>query len=99
MCNNLSGKVAIITGAGKKKGIGRAIALWLAREGADVVVADVQPGPDLVPPEDGESGWQGLPSLVGEIEALGRQAMAVYTDISDAAQVPEMVSRTLDRFG
>jgi NAD(P)-dependent dehydrogenase (short-subunit alcohol dehydrogenase family) len=96
---DLSGKVAIVTGAGGRHGIGRAIALRLAQEGADVVVTDVQRGPDSIRPEDHRDGWEGLPSVEGEIAALGRQALGLISDVSDSAQVADMVSRTLDRFG
>ena len=55
---DLSGKVAIVTGAGAELGIGRAVVTRLAREGADVVVSDIvdHPFPELSPE------WGGLPS-------------------------------------
>ena len=96
---DLSGKVAIVTGAGGRHGIGRAIALRLAQEGADVVVTDIQRGLEAVRAEDRQAGWQGLPSVVGEIEALGRQGLGLYSDVSDSSQVTDMVNETLDRFG
>ena len=96
---DLSGKVAIVTGAGGRHGIGRAIALRLAQEGADVVVTDIQRGPEAIRPEDRLAGWQGLPSVVREVEALGRESLGLFSDVSDSAQVADMVSRTLDRFG
>ena len=94
-----NGKVAIITGAGGRHGIGRAIALRLAEEGADVVVTDVQRSTDAMRPEDRQAGWRGLDSVVGEIEALGRQALGLFSDVSDTGQVSDMVAQTLDRFG
>ena len=96
---DLSGKVAVVTGAGGRHGIGRAIALRLAQEGADLVVTDIQGSTDAIRPEDRSAGWEGLPSVVGEIEAQGHQAMGLFSDVSDSAQVNEMVARTLDRFG
>ena len=96
---DLNGKVAIITGAGGRHGIGRAIALRLAQEGADVVVTDIQRSTDAMRPEDRQAGWRGLDSVVGEIEALGRQALGLFSDVSDPAQVSDMVAQTLDRFG
>ena len=101
---DLSGKVAIVTGAGGRHGIGRAIALRLAQEGADLVVTDIQRGPDSIRPEDRRDGWEGLPTLEGEIEAQGLPAQGLpaqglVSDVSDSAQVADMVSRTLDRFG
>ena len=96
---DLNGKVAIVTGAGGRRGIGRAIATRLAREGADVVVTDIQRGIEAVRPEDRQAGWRGLPSVVDEIKALGRQALGLYSDVSDSAQVTEMVRQTVERFG
>ena len=96
---DLNGKVAIITGAGGRHGIGRAIALRLAQEGADVVVTDIQRSTDAMRPEDRQAGWRGLDSVVGEIEALGRQALGLFSDVSDPAQGSDIVAQTLDRFG
>lgn len=92
----LSGKVAVITGAGGRRGIGRAIATRLAREGADVVVTDIMKPPR---PEDEAERWQGIDSVVAEIEAMGRRALGLYSDVTDAGQVDEMVERTINTFG
>ena len=96
---DLSNKVALITGAGGRHGIGRAIALRLAQEGADVVVTDIEQSDEAIRPEDRQAGWRGLPSVVAEIEALGRQSMGLFSDVSDASQVKDMMDRTLERFG
>jgi NAD(P)-dependent dehydrogenase (short-subunit alcohol dehydrogenase family) len=89
---NLESKVALITGAGGEHGIGRAIAVRLAQEGADVIVNDVVSKPA------GQSGWDGLPQVVREIEALGRQALGILADVSNADQVAAMVRQGLARF-
>lgn len=96
---DLNGKVAIVTGAGGRNGIGRAIATRLAREGADVVVTDVPESVTAIRAEDRAEGWEGLPSVVKEIEAEGRQALGIFSDVSDSAQVDDMVQQTLYRFG
>ncbi len=96
---DLAGKVAVVTGAGGRRGIGRAIALRLAQEGADLVVTDVPQSADAIRSEDRQAGWEGLPSVVSEIEALGRSAIALFSDVSDSAQVGSMVAQTLARFG
>ena len=91
---NLAGKVALVTGAGGKQGIGRAIAMRLAREGADVIVNDLEAG------RAGGSGssWRGVPDVVEGIEALGREALGILADVSDAAEVERMVNEALGRF-
>ena len=92
----LSGKVAVVTGAGGRRGISRAMATRLAREGADVVVTDIMKPPR---PEDEAEGWQGIDSVVAEIEAMGRRALGLYSDVTDAGQVDEMVERTVNTLG
>ena len=87
---DLSGKVALVTGAAGEAGIGRAIATRLAREGADLAVNDL-------PEEAGSRA--GLADVVREIEALGRRALPVYADVSQADQVQRMVDEALDYFG
>src|ERR1035438_3094391 len=77
------GKVSIVTGSGR--GIGREIALALAREGASVVIADWN---------DSEAQ-----QVTKEIVASGGTAIQVKVDISDPDQVEAMVSQTLEAFG
>ena len=96
---DLNGKVAVVTGAGGRHGIGRAIALRLAEEGADVVVTDIQRSTDRMREEDRQAGWRGLPSVVEEIEDLGRQSIGLFSDVTDSAQVADMVQQTVNRFG
>jgi NAD(P)-dependent dehydrogenase (short-subunit alcohol dehydrogenase family) len=96
---DLEGKVALVTGAGGRKGIGRAIATRLAREGCDVAITDIPKPESAIPPEDRDAGWRGLPSVVAEIEAMGRRALGLLSDASDADQVADMVAQALDRFG
>lgn len=90
---NLQGKVALVTGAGGERGIGRAIAMRLAQEGADVVVNDIRAQSPSV------DGWGGMAQVVREIEALGRKAIGIVADVGDAPQVQAMVDQVVAHFG
>jgi citronellol/citronellal dehydrogenase len=87
---DLSGRVAIVTGA--SRGIGKALALRLAQEGADVVVA-----------AKSEQSTDKLPGSIHEtvdaIRVLGRRAIAVHTDVRDEDAIRNMVERTVAEFG
>lgn len=95
---DLTGKVAIITGAARYRGIGRAIALRLARDGADIMVsARAQSGP---PPEhEKQMGWTGTTSLVAEIRALGRRSDAIDCDVTSVDQVAALIDGTVAGLG
>ncbi len=89
----LEGKRALVTGAGRHRGIGRAIALRLAEEGAAVAVAGYRRDPATFPDHEREIGWQGAASVAAEIEASGGRAIAVEGDVSDPDDVAAMVDR------
>ena len=79
----LKGKVALVTGAAQ--GIGKAVALLLARNGADIIVSDI----NLEKAEE----------TAREVEGLGQQALAVKTNVAEANDVEKMVQTALERFG
>lgn len=97
--NGLVGKVALITGAGRYRGIGRAIALRLAAEGCDVVVSGVGRDPATFPQAEQDTGWLGVSSLAAEITATGRRAIGVDCDVTDREQVQAMVDTAATRLG
>ena len=83
-------KVAVITGA--SRGIGRALALGLARDGYAVVVAAKSiESTDKLPGS--------VHSVAAEVEAMGGEALAVPTDVRDEAQLEALAARTQERFG
>jgi len=82
----LNDKVAIVTGA--SQGIGRAIAVGLAVAGAHVVLA-----------KHPEGRQDEIKEVQAEIEALGRKAMIVLTDVSDVQQIQALMKQTTDAFG
>jgi 2-hydroxycyclohexanecarboxyl-CoA dehydrogenase len=79
----LEGKVAIVTGAGQ--GIGKGIALKIAREGANLAVVDIN--------------LDTATETAREIEGLGRKAITIKTDVSKSDQVNQMAEQTLRNFG
>lgn len=91
MTGILDGRIAIVTGAGR--GIGRAHALELARQGARVVVNDY--GVSLA----GEKSVSPADEVVAEIKELGGEAVANGADVADFAQAAEMVQQAIDTFG
>ncbi|MFW9856449.1 MAG: SDR family oxidoreductase [Candidatus Thorarchaeota archaeon] len=79
----LTGKVALV--AASSKGLGRAVALGLAAEGADLIIC--ARNEDI------------LNQVASEIKELGRQVLVVPTDLTEYAQVKQLVEKALDRFG
>src|ERR1043166_2418253 len=79
----LSGQAAIVTGAGR--GIGRATALELARLGADIVVAELDKA--------------GAEKTAAEVQALGRKALVLVTDVTKRADLTTMAEQTKKQLG
>src|SRR5438445_10134451 len=95
----LSGKVAIVTGAGRYRGIGRHIALALARQGADVVVTGSGRKPDAMPPDEREIDWKDAESVAEEVRALGRRAIPFVLDVTKPDQIKNLVDVTKYQLG
>ena len=95
--NTLNDKVVLVTGAASKKGMGRAIALKLAEDGAEVVVSDKFGIPPSIWPED--KGWRGLDAVADEIKSLGGDALPVLADVSNSGDVDNLVAEAIKRYG
>ena len=93
------GKVAIVTGAGRLRGIGRAAAVSLARLGADVVVTGTGRDPDTFPPDEKAVGWKDVESVAEQIRAQGRRALTLTVDVTNREHVQNMVDRTVRELG
>ena len=78
---DLAGKVAIVTGA--SRGLGKAMAIGLAKAGANVVVSDILDTTETVE----------------EIKKLGKETIGIKTDVSNKAEVEAMVKQTVEKFG
>jgi 3-oxoacyl-[acyl-carrier protein] reductase len=91
----LTTRVALITGCGKRDGMGRAIASTLAASGVAVVVTDKQPAGVLNRRQEvlgvADDGWRGVDSLVEEITSSGGGAMSLLGDISVVEDARQMV--------
>jgi len=95
----LEGKVALITGAGGMKGIGRATALKLAAQGAHLALTDVQRSPEDLPPGEIRTQWRGIDSVAAEVEAHGRRCLRVWCDLNYSEQIQAMVRQVAEHFG
>ncbi|MEM7404322.1 MAG: SDR family oxidoreductase [Pseudomonadota bacterium] len=89
------GRVALITGAGGRGGIGRAIARELGSRGIDVVLTDVQRDPATLPPDEIASGWQGIDSVADELRAEGVDVLTRRCDLTEPAQIAHLVDRAV----
>jgi NAD(P)-dependent dehydrogenase (short-subunit alcohol dehydrogenase family) len=81
----LKDKVALVTGVGSQIGYGKTIALTLAREGCDIVAADI----DL----------EGAQTTAAEVRKSGRRAMAIKVDVTVRSEVDSMVKAAIENFG
>ncbi len=95
----LEGKVALITGAGGMRGVGRATVMKLAGLGADIALTDVHRETEDLPPAEVRNGWRGIDAVSEEVEAIGRRAFPAYCDLGDSFQIMRMVEQVMDRYG
>jgi len=95
----LDGKVAVVTGAGRMRSIGRPIAVWLARAGCNVVLTGTGRAPAHYPADEVAAGWRDIASVADEVRAAGGKALELVSDVSNPDSVDELVRRTLDEFG
>lgn len=97
--SELQGKVAIVTGAGRYNGIGRHIALALARRGADLVITGSGRPPDTFPEEERQMGWRDIESVAEEIRAIGRRALPLVVDVRKAEEVQRLAAEAKREMG
>jgi 3-oxoacyl-[acyl-carrier protein] reductase/meso-butanediol dehydrogenase/(S,S)-butanediol dehydrogenase/diacetyl reductase len=95
----LTGMTVLVTGAGRKRGLGRAIALRAAEEGANIVVSAFPRSPEALPDHERAAGWLGSASVAEEIRALGGRALAFDADVTRLDQVEALFAAAEAEFG
>lgn len=99
MEQELAGKVAIITGAGRMRSIGRPIAELLAKAGAAIVITGTGRPPERYPDDEKAAGWRDIDSVADEIRQAGGRCLPLVSDITDPRAVEALVERTIAEFG
>jgi len=94
-----STEIAVVTGAGGMRSIGRAVAIRLAQDGYDVAISDFARPEDRVGEDERAAGWKGLAGVAQEIEQLGRRALPVTCDLTNASDVERLISEAVAAFG
>ena len=94
----LTGKTALVTGSGRKNGIGAAVARRLAEDGANVVVSDICAAPSDLP-HGGNAAWEELQEIAELIRGLGVKALPMRTDVTSSTEVAAMIATTKEQFG
>ncbi len=93
------GKVAVVTGAGRMRSIGRPIAVELARAGCDLILTGSGRTADTFPADEQAAGWRDIESVAEEVRALGRKALTVVSDVRDPVAVDALAERVSAEFG
>ena len=99
MQQELAGKVAIVTGAGRMRSIGRPIAKALARAGAAVVITGTGRRPEDYPEDEKLAGWRDIDGVADEIRSEGGRCLAFVSDIRQEEAVEALVARTVAELG
>lgn len=94
----LANKAALITGAGRRNGIGAAIALELAANGVHVAVSDICAPPTTLP-HGGNAGWDELQEVAAEIMGKGVKSLPIQADVTNTADIKAMISAVESEFG
>ena len=95
--SDLEGKVVIITGVGRPRGVGRAAALRYAEKGAKLVLADLGSSDNAI--GDIEGTTPDLNRVAAEVAAAGGDVIAVVTDVSKEADVKRLIEQAVDKYG
>jgi meso-butanediol dehydrogenase/(S,S)-butanediol dehydrogenase/diacetyl reductase len=94
-----SGRIAVVTGSGRRGGLGEAIALRLASEGAAIVISDIGASKDAATPQDMIGASAEMEAIAADVRALGAEASTLACDVRDAAQVKALADHALATHG
>jgi 3-oxoacyl-[acyl-carrier protein] reductase len=97
--SGFDGKVALVTGAGRMRSIGRSIAVRLAEAGCDVVITGTGRPMASYPEDERAAGWRDIESVAEEIRGLGRRAWPVISDVSRESAVSALAEQVIGEFG
>jgi NAD(P)-dependent dehydrogenase (short-subunit alcohol dehydrogenase family) len=97
--SSLAGKVALVTGAGRMRSIGRMIAETLAGAGADVIVTGSGRPRERYPEDEKAAGWRDVESVAEKVRELGRRALPLVADVTDEDQIAALGGEICAEFG
>jgi 3-oxoacyl-[acyl-carrier protein] reductase/meso-butanediol dehydrogenase/(S,S)-butanediol dehydrogenase/diacetyl reductase len=93
------GKVAVVTGSGRMRSIGRPIALALARAGCDLVLTGSGKPASAYPEDERAAGWRDIDSVADEVRQLGRRSLTRVSDVRDPQAVERLADAVLSEYG
>jgi len=96
---DLEGKVAIVTGSGRAKGLGEAMVKRLAAEGCRVVVSDIGTARGAEIPADAIGTRSGIDQVVSDIRVAGGEAIGIACDVLEESSVQALVAQTVAHYG
>ena len=99
MAKELEGKVAIVTGAGRMRSIGRPIAVKLAEAGADLVLTGTGRPPEKYPDAEKQAGWRDIESVAAECREHGVRALTRVSDVCDESANQALLDETVSELG
>jgi NAD(P)-dependent dehydrogenase (short-subunit alcohol dehydrogenase family) len=97
--HGLADSVAIVTGAGRRRSIGRSVAMALATAGAHVVLTGTGRARREQPDDERAVGWRDVDTVADEVQAIGRSALPVTLDVTSFEAVDALATRVMDEFG
>ena len=95
----LRGQTVIVTGAGRRRSIGRAIALEFARHGANLVLVGTGRSPSTYPEDERQVGWRDIETVADEVRELGGAAQTLVCDVASETDCERAVREAVERFG